>query len=142
MNIFSNIITTFYLKEYKSIMDNKDDIYKKLITLLKLFKNRPYHLAKYLIDNSAFSKEFIEHLLNSKKINDLSEVDMDITKNFTSISQMEDFYTSLINDIDVKNEKEVQEKLNSKLNDLIKNEKYEDAAKLRDYMKRNNIKRI
>lgn len=142
MNIFLNIITTFYLKEYKSIMDNKDDIYKKLITLLKLFKNRPYHLAKYLIDNSAFSKDFIEHLLNSKKINDLSEVDMDITKNFTSISQMEDFYTSLINDIDVKNEKEVQEKLNSKLNDLIKNEKYEDAAKLRDYMKRNNIKRI
>lgn len=121
---------------------NKDDIYKKLITLLKLFKNRPYHLAKYLIENSAFNKEFIEHLLSSKKINDLSEVDMDITKNFTSISEMEDFYTSLINDIDVKNEKEVEEKLNTKLNDLILKEKYEDAAKLRDYMKRNNIKRI
>lgn len=121
---------------------NKDDIYKKLITLLKLFKNRPYHLAKYLIENSAFNKEFIEHLLSSKKINDLSEVDMDITKNFTSISEMEDFYTSLINDIDVKNEKEVEEKLNTKLNDFLLKEKYEDAAKLRDYMKRNNIKRI
>jgi hypothetical protein len=123
-------------------MDNKDDIYKKLITLLRLFKNRPYHLAKYLIDNSALSKDFIDNLLNSKKIVELSELDMDITKNFTSISQMEDFYTSLINDTDFKNDKEVQEKLNYKLNELIKNEKYEDAANLRDYMKRKGIKRI
>jgi protein-arginine kinase activator protein McsA len=31
--------------------------------------------------------------------------------------------------------------LNNKLDDLIKNEKYEDAARVRDYMIRNNIKR-
>ena len=28
--------------------------HKNLIALLKIFKNRPYHLAKYLIDNMNF----------------------------------------------------------------------------------------
>lgn len=134
------IITTFTLKEYKSNMNN-NEIHKRLITLLKLFKNRPYHLAKYLLDNSALSEEFTKHLLESKKISDLSETDMEIVKNFTSISQMEDFYTSLINDIEGKNEQEIEKELNKKLNNLISKEKYEEAAKIRDYMKRNGIKR-
>lgn len=120
---------------------NNNEIQKRLITLLKLFKNRPYHLAKYLLDNSALSEEFIKHLLESKKISDLSETDMEIVKNFTSISQMEDFYTSLINDIEGKNEKEIEKELNKKLNNLIVKENYEEAAKVRDYMKRNGIKR-
>lgn len=122
-------------------MDN-NEIQKKLITLLKLFKNRPYHLAKYLLDNSALSEEFTKQLLESKKISNLSETDMEIIKNFTSISQMEDFYTSLINDIEGKNEKEIEKELNKKLNSLISKEKYEDAARIRDYMRRNGIKKI
>lgn len=123
-------------------MSNNEETYKKLITLLKLFKNRPYHLAKYLLDNSALNDDFINHLLESKKISDLSDIDIDIVKNFTSISQMEDFYTSLINDIEGKNEKEVEKELNKKLNNLIIKENFEEAAKVRDYMKRNGIKRI
>lgn len=134
------IITTFTLKEYKINMNN-NEIHKRLITLLKLFKNRPYHLAKYLLDNSALNEDFTKHLLESKKISDLSETDMEIVKNFTSISQMEDFYTSLINDIEGKNEQEIEKELNKKLNNLISKEKYEEAAKIRDYMKRNGIKR-
>ena len=31
-------------------MEN-EDLYRNLVILLKMFKNRPYHLAKYLIEN-------------------------------------------------------------------------------------------
>lgn len=122
-------------------MNNDSEIHKRLITLLKLFKNRPYHLAKYLLDNSALSEEFTKHLLESKKISDLSETDMEMVKNFTSISKMEDFYTSLINDINDKDKENIEKEINKKLNDLISKERYEEAAKIRDYMKRNGIKR-
>lgn len=142
MNIFLTFITTLPSKEYKRYMKKNEEIYKRLITLLKLFKDRPYHLAKYLIDNSALSKEFKTHLMESKKILDLSDMDLEVVKNFDSIAQMEDFYTSLLNDIEGKNEKEIEINLNKKLNNLIQDENYEEAAKIRDYMKRNNIKKI
>lgn len=121
---------------------NDEEIYNKLTALLKLFKNRPYHLAKYLLDNSAFSDDFLNNLLKSSKISDLSKSNKEIDENFTSISQMEDFYKSLINDIEGKSKREVKINLNKKLNKLIDSENFEEAAKLRDYMIRNNIKRI
>lgn len=80
--------------------------------------------------------------MESKKILDLSDMDLEVVKNFDSIAQMEDFYTSLLNDIEGKNEKEIEINLNKKLNNLIQDENYEEAAKIRDYMKRNNIKKI
>ncbi len=39
-----------------------DRTQRNLITLLKLFKNRPYHLSKYLLDNSAFNKDFLRKI--------------------------------------------------------------------------------
>lgn len=122
--------------------NSAEEVYNKLTALLKLFKNRPYHLAKYLLDNSAFSDDFLNNLLKSSKISDLSKSDKEINENFTSISQMEDFYKSLINDIEGKSKREVKINLNKKLNKLIDSENFEEAAKLRDYMIRNNIKRI
>ena len=47
--------------------EDKDQLYKNLVILLKMFKNRPYHLAKYLTDNTAFSQEFIKKILESDK---------------------------------------------------------------------------
>jgi protein-arginine kinase activator protein McsA len=41
----------------------------------------------------------------------------------------------------VKNAEEIATELNARLNELIKNEKYEEAAKIRDYMSKNRIKR-
>lgn len=118
-----------------------EDIYKKLVTLLKLFKNRPYHLAKYLIDNNALSENFINTVLNSSKLEDISNEDLLI--NFNSIEQMEEFYSSLVdlNNLDNKTPEQISEELNSKLDNLIIDEKYEEAANLRDYMKRKKIKR-
>lgn len=119
-----------------------EDIYKKLVTLLKLFKNRPYHLAKYLIDNKALSKDFIKTVLNSSKLEDISNNE-DLLINFNSIEQMEEFYSSLVdlNNLDNKTPEQISEELNLKLDNLIIDEKYEEAANLRDYMKRKKIKR-
>ena len=55
------------------------------------------------------------------------------------------FYNSFIDDIkQLSKEKSIEEitkDLNKKLDDLIKKEKYEEAARVRDYMTRNSIKR-
>ena len=39
---------------------NNEQLYRNLIAILKLFKNRPYHLAKYLIENDAFTDKFLK----------------------------------------------------------------------------------
>ena len=58
---------------------------------------------------------------------------------------MEDFYSSFIDDIkQLSKEKGIEEvtrELNIKLDKLIKQEKFEEAARVRDYMTRNSIKR-
>ena len=58
---------------------------------------------------------------------------------------MENFYCSFIDDIkQLSKEKGIEEvtrELNIKLDKLIKQEKFEEAARVRDYMTRNNIKR-
>ncbi len=123
-----------------------DDAYKNLVSLLKLFKNRPYHLAKYLVDNGALSKEFIDKLSKSAKLRSFSEESSERRNppiHFIDISKMEDYFSSLldIKSIQGKSVEEMTIELNLKLNELIKNEKYEDAASLRDYMISKSIKR-
>lgn len=115
-----------------------NDSYKKIVNLLKLFKNRPYHLGKFLIDNNAFNDEFMQRILNSKNLNDIDNIIM----NFNSIEKMEEFYSSLLDlNFDNKTKEEAEEEVNDKLDKLIKEEKYEEAANLRDYMKRKKIRR-
>ncbi len=128
-------------------MDN-EDLYRRLVVVLKMFKNQPYHLAKYLIENSALTDEFINRLLSSGKLKELSSgKDMKLLESpyFLDITQMDNFYNSFIEDInDLSKEKsaeEVAKEINNKLDELIKQEKYEEAARVRDYMIRNNIKR-
>lgn len=124
-------------------MENPNDrIYRNLISILKLFQNRPYHLAKYLIENEAFTEEFLNKILNNKKLNNLNEDDD--SKNqlqaiyFIDISHMKDYLNSLTDD-SIDNTIDDEIKLNQKLEIFLKEEKYEDAARIRDYMKKNNI---
>jgi hypothetical protein len=134
-------------------MEN-EELYRSLVILLKMFKNRPYHLAKYLVENSALTEEFIRKLKNSDRLKELNEdeksseqklLPVPVPVYFVDISQMENFYNSFIDDIQQlskqKGIEEVTKELNKKLDDLIKKEKYEEAARVRDYMSRNNIKR-
>ena len=129
-------------------MENNEELNRSLVLLLKMFKNRPYHLAKYLIDNSALNQDFIKKILKSDKLKELNDEDSPsvMPVYFVDISQMDEFYNSFIDDIkQISKEKsleDVTKELNEKLNDCIKNEKYEDAARIRDYMLRNGIKRI
>lgn len=127
-------------------MEN-EDLYRNLVILLKMFKNRPFHLAKYLIDNSALKDDFLKKLANNEKLKEFSQDENLKSKTlFLDINQMNDYYNSLTDDIKkigvAKTPEEIAEALNQKLESLINEENYEDAANLRDYMFRNNIKRI
>jgi hypothetical protein len=126
-------------------MEEKDDIYKNLVTLLKLFKNRPYHLAKFLVDKKALTDKFSKEILSSSKLPDL---DLEKLKNqkpvyFSSINQMDDYYQSLLEPekSKPKTPQQIEKELNKKLDELIKSENYEDAACLRDYMIMKGFKR-
>lgn len=116
---------------------DRDKLYETLINVLKLFKNRPYHLAKYLIDNNALSDFYIRKLINSK-FKDNKDIQ------FKDINHLNEYFNSIL-DNDTKKEKTMQEisiELNQKLEQLVKEEKYEEAIFVRDYMNRNNIPRI
>lgn len=123
-----------------------DRIQRNLITLLKLFKNRPYHLSKYLLDNQAFNKDFLKKIDKSFKLNDLSNKysnsDLD---SFNNLTQMDDFYNSLLDEMHeiILHDKSVDitKSLNERLDSLIRDEKYEEAAAIRDYMVHLGIKR-
>jgi len=121
-----------------------EDLYRNLYLLLKVFKNRPFHLAKYLLDNKALNDSFLKKVAESDKIKNLSEIDEN--KYFSDINQMNDFFNNLANDTKklgfTKSDEEISKELSDKLNTLLKEEKYEEAAILRDYMFFNNIKRI
>jgi len=130
-------------------MDKNEELNKSLVVLLKMFKNRPYHLAKYLIENSALNNEFISKITKSdklKKISDDSDKSVAVPVYFVNITQMNDFYDSFIDDMNqISKEKsleEVTKDINQKLDILIKGEKFEEAARVRDYMMKNGIKRL
>lgn len=131
------------------MMNDNDSLYRNLSILLKLFKNRPNHLAKYLIENSAFSDEFTSSIINSKKLDDMSQEDMHNyfmdEYNYNNIylndfEEMNNYYTDIIenNNIDI-NMIELSKELNMKLQKCIIDERYEEAAKVRDFMLKNDI---
>lgn len=124
-------------------MERDENIHKNLISLLKIFKNRPYHLSKYLLDNQAFNNDFLKKIKKSDKLSDIS--DINLPTYFSNINQMEDFYNSLLEESKEnpvkRTKKEISEDLNLKLNKLIENEMYEEAAALRDFMLKSGIKK-
>jgi len=128
---------------------SNNKLYRNLSILLKLFRNRPNHLAKYLIENNAFSKEFIHSIIASKKLNDMEteaaynyfieETDL-APIYFSNFDDMDKFYANIIEDrsslIDIQ---ELSRELNHKLQKCLEDERYEEASMIRDYMKVNNI---
>ena len=124
-------------------IDEEDEFRRNLVNFLKLFKDRPYHLANYLIDNYAISSSFINKILNSDKLKNFKEQS---DTYFYDIAEMEDFFNSFIDIKELKTNKKNIEKItkdvNDKMNNFIKEEKFEDAVQLRDYMIKNLIKRI
>lgn len=143
---------------------NNNELQNRLTILLRLFKNRPNHLAKYLIDNDAFDTDFIIKLLESERLSDFNmkdkrnfifEDDEDemfaSMQDFNDMEEMEEFYSSLIeigkveiSEEDMKQNltmslEETIEALNDKLEEVLEEENYEEAIIIRDYMTENNI---
>ena len=118
-------------------MNDKDKLHENLINLLKLFKNRPHHLSKYLIDNNALSDSFSKKLINSK----IERIQFSQIKD---ISELTDYFNSVIEPILIEGKtlKELSIELSDKLSELISEEKYEEAILIRDYMSINNIPKI
>lgn len=121
-------------------MDN-ENLYKNLVLLIKMFKNRPHHLAKYLIDNSALTENFINAVEENARLKktDMSDDSRLPVIYFADINQMNEYYNSLTEENKTKSPEEVEKSINEKLKSLIEEERYEDAARLRDYMQKNKI---
>jgi arginine utilization protein RocB len=119
---------------------NKEILHKRLLNLIQLFNGRPNHLTKYIIDNKALNDEFINKLINNKSLDETKL----LPPHFDSISEMNQYFDSILIEFDPEKEskEELARKLNSKLDQLIKNEEYEDAIRIRDYMLSKNIKRF
>lgn len=131
-------------------MEN-EELYRGLVILLKMFKNRPYHLAKYLVENNALTNDFIKKVISSDRLKKITEEPeqkmLPVPIYFIDISKMDSFYNSFIYDQDepIYGSKDINEitiELNEKLNNFIKVERFEEAARVRDYMIINNIKRL
>lgn len=114
-------------------MRDEQRIYPNLVKVLKMFKNRPYHLAKYLMENNAFNEVFINKLINS-------EINTSEYTDFKSINQINEHFNALLENNPSESDKTLE--LNNKLDQLLKEEKYEEAIFVRDYMIKNNIPRI
>jgi len=126
-------------------MNRNDRVWNNLNLLLKMFKNRPYHLSKYLLDNNALTLDFLNKIEKSDKLKEFGESDDTKFNNIyhTDISKMDEFFTSLLeSDEKKKTLEEITQELNFKLQECIINEQYEDAARIRDYMRRKGIKKI
>jgi protein-arginine kinase activator protein McsA len=112
--------------------------YKNLSKFLKFFINRPNHLARYLIDNNALNKDF----LNKISSLDNSEIDESklISVYFLDINQMNNFFSKLIEKTNTNSTENLNliEELENELNNCLFEERYEDAIRIRDYLK--NIK--
>lgn len=134
-------------------MENSENpLYRNLVILLKIFKDRPNHLAKYLLDNDALTNDFLDNVSKSKKLNEhnleenfnyfLKGVDIDNVPFFTDYDEMKRYYNNMIKEelLDTSDNSNLEIELNEKLKRLVINDKFEDAAKLRDYMTLNDIK--
>lgn len=128
-------------------MSDKNEIWENLNNLLRLFKNRPHHLAKFLIDNEALTKDFTQKLKNSDKLSDLTNSELEYMEMyFSDIPAMNNFFQSFLDDIEnlkkTKSLEQIAIDINKRLDESIKSENFEKSVQIRDYMNRHNIKRI
>lgn len=121
--------------------------YENLLVVLRLFQNRPHHLTKFLIDNNALNSDFLNKIKDSDKLSNMAINGIkDNYLHFNSIEEMKKYYSSLIDDLEnlklKKTKEELEISLNDKLSMAIQREDYEEASRIRDYMKLNNINKF
>ncbi len=122
-----------------------DKNYKNLLTLLKIFKNRPNHLSRFLLENNALTEDFLSKIEESEKLSNVNPSKIgDDNFYFSNISEMKSYYASLVEDLDSLKSKKDVESLKMDLLEMINNalldENYEEAARIRDFMIHNKLK--
>ncbi len=121
-----------------------DQDYNNLLTLFRIFKNRPSHLARFLIDNKALDDKFLKKIEGSGKLSNIDRSNIEDGQYFKNISEMKSYYDSLMEDFDLmkskKSKKELREYLSNLLNKAIMEEDFEEAARIRDFIFFNKIK--
>jgi protein-arginine kinase activator protein McsA len=115
-----------------------DKFQNNLIRLFKIFEKRPNHLSQFLIENDAFNEDFKKNVIKSENLNSINELSESLI-DFSDFDEMNEFLNDLIKK-HKKNKIVSESKMNKELFKLISEEKFEDAAALRDYMKKNQIK--
>jgi len=115
-------------------MDKKIE---NLVHILSSFGYRPNLVAKYLIENNLLSPVFLQTLSQG----DFSTIGKN-SHNFRTFQQVRDHYSDILKTMDLQVEiGELSKKLNEKLDLLIKQEKFEEAISIRDYMNEKKIPR-
>lgn len=116
-----------------------------LLSFLKLFNGRPHHLAQFLLENEALNDSFLEKLNQSSKLSKFKIDDKPFIPKFNNIDEMKDYYNSFINEIESSIKKrtkdEIEIELSEKIKMAIESENYEEAARIRDYMLKNKLKK-
>jgi excinuclease UvrABC helicase subunit UvrB len=118
------------------IVDNNKNL-KNLANFLKFFINRPNHLAKYLLDHDALDNKFLSSLQNNKYLTDDSKSTIDLY--FVDINQMNNFFKSLLENKGANKLNDIEDlkgELNKELDNCLKEERYEDAIRIRDYLRK------
>lgn len=119
--------------------------YKNLLVLIRMFKNRPNHLSKFLIENNALTKEFLDRIEISDKLSNanLSKTGED-SYYFTNITEMKAYYSSLIDDLELvktkKSREDLKKYLTEGLETAILNEDFEEASRIRDFIIMNKLR--
>jgi excinuclease UvrABC helicase subunit UvrB len=114
----------------------KEEEIRTLSKFLKFFINRPNHLARYLVENDALNNDFQQKLKNFEKKNvDESKL---VSLYFLNIDQMTDFFKKLITKTETNTylSEDVIKELENELQICIEEERYEDAIRIRDYLKK------
>ncbi len=113
--------------------------FNKIKKLFEEFDGRPNHLAKFLIDSKALSDDFIERVSSSTTIMKNNEKPF-----FKNISEMNNWYKEMVDDLDKLKKKKTKPELiielNNKISKAIQSENFEEACRIRDYMVKNGYK--
>ena len=113
----------------------KNKAHKNLAHIIHSFGFRPNLLAKYFIDNDVLKPAFLKVLEEG----DYSDLEKSAPV-FSHFSQIRDYYSDVLKTIDLNlDDENLTHKLNEKLDELIIQERYEEAIAIRDFM---TIKKI
>lgn len=126
-------------------MEEHEKFYQNLIFILKQFRNRPHHLSRYFIDNNAFNEEFINKISNSEQIENMTNSGHNMSATFfKDISEMAEYFNSMssVSKPAKRSVEDITQEYNEKMEKYIREERYEEAVKLRDYMNKSGIERI